>query len=167
MQRNLCATICATTVSNFVFVLSCFWQKTNVQEEKKLTGDWSETTFPMHFKVWTHGNSNNRVWPLLFSHPLLFEEDYSAGTSISVEWGPRHMRQTDITHWHVAAVLSPWLFVTAFHFFVILSIPVYSYHQCIFNLWSLYTRNLNLKHLRINKFVVVNKLCESVSLFFI
>lgn len=39
--------------------------------------------------VWTHGLAS-----LLFSRPLLFEEDYSAGTSVGVGRGPRHTRQT-------------------------------------------------------------------------
>lgn len=39
--------------------------------------------------VWTHG-----LAPLLFSHPLLFEEDYSAGTSVRVDRGPWRTSQT-------------------------------------------------------------------------
>lgn len=38
--------------------------------------------------VWTHG-----LAPLLFSRPLLFEEDYSPGTSVGVDPGPWHTRQ--------------------------------------------------------------------------
>lgn len=142
---------------------------------------------------------------LLFSHPPLFEEDYSARTSIRVDWGPGHTRLT-VGRWTPLSVCgwpTPIVFTVCSaqleqvgalsaavqpieHFELtgeaVWEEPLWPNKQkkkkhtflpkihklktCSCNFQVTHDHNWYSKHfMKLNRFMVVNKLCETVVSF--
>lgn len=79
---------CGGTVGDAQDVQECHTKQTNYAHLCRVPNEPTIIGRPRGH-VWTHG-----LAPLLFAHPLLFEEDYSAGTSVRVDWGPWRTSQT-------------------------------------------------------------------------